>query len=113
MSVFLDTTTIAVTRPSPGSDIDPYVVSDDIAREQIASGIRAHISAPGGREIEAGGSQEVVEWRLYCDLVDLQRTDRVEDENTGETYEVLFASQRLALGMDHVIAGLKKVSGTV
>jgi len=79
----------------------------------VSSGIRAHISTPRGRERTAGGSQEVVEFRLTCDPVDLRHTDQVQDEQTSALYEVTWARTREGFGLDQTQAGLKQVSGVV
>ncbi|MBM4414904.1 MAG: hypothetical protein FJ035_01235 [Chloroflexi bacterium] len=109
MAVPLATTTIAVLRVPVDATRDPYDAQP--AADTVASGVRAHISSPSGREHVAGGSQEVVEFRLACDPVDLRHTDRVQDEQTGSTYEVVWARPRQGLGLDHIEAGLKQVSG--
>ena len=109
MSALLHTTTIGVLRISADPARDPYDAKP--AAEVIASGIRAHISTPRGREQTAGGSQEVVEFRLSCDPVDLRHTDEVQDEQTGALYEVTWARVRQGLGLDHIEAGLKQVAG--
>lgn len=109
MAVSLATTTIAVLRVPADASRDPYDAKP--AAEAIASGVRAHISGPSGRERTAGGSQEVVEFRLSCDPVDLRHTDQVQDEQTDAVYEVTWARIRQGLGLDHVEAGLKQVAG--
>ena len=109
MAVPLATTTIAVLRAPADASRDPYDVQPE--PETVASGVRAHISSPSGRERVAGGSQEVVEFRLACDLTDLRHTDRVQDEQSGATYEVVWARARQGLGLDHVEAGLRQVNG--
>ena len=109
MTVPLHTTTIAVLRIPADSARDPYDAKP--AAAVVASGIRAHISTPRGREQTAGGSQEVVEFRLSCDPVDLRHTDQVQDEETDALYEVTWARIRQGLGLDHVEAGLKQVAG--
>jgi hypothetical protein len=109
MTVPLATTTVAVLRVPADTARDPYDAQP--APETVASGVRAHISSPSGRERVAGGSQEVVEFRLACDPVDLRHTDRVQDEQCGAIYEVVWARPRKGLGLDHVEAGLKQVSG--
>ena len=109
MAVPLATTSIAVLRVPTDATRDPYDAQP--APETVVSGVRAHISSPSGRERVAGGSQEVVEFRLACDSVDLRHTDRVQDEQSGAIYEVVWARSRQGLGLDHVEAGLKQVSG--
>lgn len=109
MPVPLHTTTVSVLRVPADPARDPYDPQPE--PEVIASGIRAHIASPSGREHTAGGSQEVVEFRLTCDLTDLTHTDRVLDDRTGAVYEVTWARQREGFGLDQVQAGLKQVSG--
>ena len=109
MSILLATTQISVLRVAADSARDPYDAQP--APAVLASGVRAHISTPNGREQTAGGSQEVVEFRLSCDPVDLRHTDQVQDKQTDALYEVTWARLRQGLGLDHVEAGLKQVSG--
>lgn len=109
MAVPLHTTTISVLRLSTDPARDPYDSQPE--PEVVATGIRAHISSPSGRERVAGGSQEVVEFRLSCDPVEIRHTDRVQDEQTGAVYEVTWARERQGLRLDHTQAGLKQVSG--
>jgi hypothetical protein len=109
MPVPLHTTTISVLRLPTDPARDPYDPQPD--PEVVAAGIRAHISSPSGRERVAGGSQEVVEFRLSCDPVEIRHTDRVQDEQTGAVYEVTWARERRGLRLDHTQAGLKQVSG--
>lgn len=111
MTLPLSTTTIAVKRTAPGSDIDPYVVSDNASDTTVATGIAAHISAPSGRERVAGAGQEAVEFLLSCETTDIGNNDRVVDLETNETYEVNWAENRRGLGLDHTVAGLSKVTG--
>ena len=109
MAIPVATTTIAVLRVPSDPGRDPYDAKP--AAEVIASRIRAHLSSPSGRERTVGGSQEVVEFRLSCDPVDLRHTDQVQDEQTDAVYEVTWARIRQGLGLDHVEAGLKQVTG--
>ncbi|MBM3679152.1 MAG: hypothetical protein FJW96_14955 [Actinobacteria bacterium] len=109
MAIPLATTTIAVLRVPADASRDPYDPQPE--PETVASGIRAHISSPSGRERTAGGSQEVVEFRLACDPTDLRHTDRVQDEQSDAVYEVIWARPRQGHGLDHVEAGLKQVTG--
>lgn len=111
MAVLLYTTTISVLRVPADSARDPYDAQP--AAEVVASGIRAHISSPSGREHTEGGSQEVVEFRLSCDPVEIRHTDRVQDEQTGAVYEVTWARERQGLRLDHTQAALKQVTGVV
>lgn len=111
MAIPLATTTITVRRVPDDEDLDPY--DEQPEPETVASGVRAHISTRTGRETVAGGSQEVVSFGLSCDPVDLRHTDEVVDDTTGETFEVVWAISRQGLGMDHVQAGLERVTGVV
>lgn len=112
MTIPYASTSITVRRPSVGSDTDPWVVSDDAADTNVITGVRAHISTPRGSELNSGGAQENVSFLLDCDPVALTNTDRVYDENTGQLYEVVWAEQREALGLDHVVAELQKIAGS-
>lgn len=109
--MILATTKIEVLRPSSGADTDPYVVSDDSVDSVVVTGIPAHISAPSGRERVAGTGQEAVEFRLHCDVADIENNDRIYDLNTEETYEVIWAENRRGLGLNHTVAGISKVTG--
>lgn len=101
------TTTIRVLRPDPTDE--PYEEPGEPT--VVASGVRAHISTSTGREVVAGGSQEIVQFRMSSDPVDLTHLDRIQNEETGEIFEVSWVHQRRGLGMDHTQAGLKQVSG--
>lgn len=103
------TTTISVTRPTVADD--PYDGAATSAT--VASKVRAHISTPSGREQQRGGSQESIDLRLDCDSVDLQHTDVVVDDTTGETFQVVWAESRVGLGLDHVEAGLRRTGAAV
>lgn len=111
----LATTTIAVRRVTADlSTVDPYEAT--AAPETVASGVRAHISTPSGRERIAGtGAQEDVSFRLDCDPIDvgLRNTDLIDDEFTGTSYAVVWAEPRAGLGLDHIEAALRKVEGVV
>ena len=111
MAVPLHTTTISVLRLPTDPARDPY--DPQPSPEVVASGVRAHISSPSGRERVAGGSQEVVEFRLSCDPVEIRHTDQVQDEQTSALYEVTWARTRAGLGLDQTQAGLKQVTGVV
>jgi len=111
MAIPMHTTTISVLRLPPDPARDPHDPQPEPG--VIASGVRAHIASPRGRERSGGGEQEVVEFRLSCDPVDLRHTDRVQDDQTGDLYEVTWARPRGGLGLDHTQAGLKQVSGLV
>lgn len=106
----LSTTTITVYRNTFDEDADPTEV-DSGSRTTVAEHVRAQISSPSGRERNIGGSQEIVEFSLSCDPVDLTHLDQVLDEVTGEIYEVTWARQRTGFGLDHTRGGLRAVKG--
>lgn len=106
----IHTTLITVYRTVVAADQDPTEV-DSGSRTTVAEHVRAQISSPSGRERNIGGSQEIVEFSLSCDPVDLTNLDQVYDETTGEMYEVTWARQRTGFGLDHTRAGLRAVKG--
>lgn len=112
----LATTTISVLRLTAVQLSDPY--TDESVDSGPASGfvvvqtdVRAHISAPSGRELVNGGEQSDVSFRLTCDPCDLGHSDRVRDESTGAVFLVDWAVARSGLGLSHVEAGLRMVQG--
>lgn len=101
------TTTVtvqAVTEPEPGEGRTATV---------RAAAVRAVVSDPSGRDIPApGGGREVVHKVLNSDPVSgMDRTDRVVDDTTGDTYEVVWVDQRYEAGMAHTRAGLRRTTG--
>lgn len=113
MAVPLATTTVTISRIAADPDRDPYDAPPDPT--DVASGVRAHISTATGTEAVAGGSQEVVNFRMSCDPFDggLLHTDTVSDDTSGEVYDVVWAVARFGVGLDHFQAGLRQVSGVV
>jgi len=105
----INTTLIRVWHVEADPDRDPEDAQPE--PEITAFNIRAVISSPTGRERNAGGVQEIVEFSLSCDPIELSHLDRVEDQTTGELYEVMWARRRNGFGLDHTRAGLKQVSG--
>lgn len=106
MSIPYATTTIRVWRPA--DDSAPY--EEPAPPTLVAENIRAHISTSAGRD-QPLGDVEVVQFRLSADPVDLDYHDQVEDERTGEVFDVVWVRRRVGLGMDHVQAGLRRVEG--
>jgi hypothetical protein len=109
VSIPLSTTTIRIDRVPLSATRDSYDVPP--AASQVATGVRAHLSAPSGREILAGGSKEIVDRHLDCDVVDLLHGDTVTDLTTSVTYTVVWVHKRLGLGLDRMEAGLRIVAG--
>lgn len=106
------TTTISVLRDTTVDDTtDPYDSPDSGEPEAVATGVRAVISSPTGRERNIGGTQSQVEFSLSCDPTDLKHTDLVLDEVTNLRYQVVWVTRRNGLGLEHTRAGLKMVEG--
>lgn len=107
----LATTTITVQRSTADETTDPY---EEVTYETVASGVRARIGQQSARERVAGGTQGVLDLRVWCDPIEggLQATDRVVDEATGDVYELDGPGflQR-GLGLDHLVAPIKQVEG--
>lgn len=107
----LPTTAVTVHRVPVDGLRDGY---DPVpAATVLASGIAAHLSAPGGDEDRDGASRELTAVRLLCETTDLLHTDRVVDDSTGDTYEVLAVQHRRGLGLDHTAADLQRITGAV
>lgn len=79
-----------------------------------ASGVRAVIGSPGGTEDTTSGQREETTFRLNCDPVPgALHDERVVDEQTDETYEVVWVRQRRGLGLDHTVAELRQITDEV
>lgn len=105
----LATTTITIKRPLSTS-ADPYEGVSAVG-PTVAAGVRAHISSPSGTEAQVGGRAEVVDAVLLCDVADLAHSDHIVDDETSETWQVLWVRKRRGLGLDHMTAGLRATSG--
>lgn len=87
----LATTTVSVRRPDSeptdpwGGGYDP----DPTAPTVIASGIRATISPQAG-SAPGPGDNQMVQFRLVADPMDLGHLDIVVDDTTGTEYEVVW-----------------------
>lgn len=109
----LATTTITVERTALLATDDPYD-TPTASPETVASGVRAHLSTPGGFEVQRGATQqEDVAWRLACDPCDMTADCVVVDDATGDRFEIEWARLRTGLGIDHIEAGLRQVTGVV
>lgn len=106
MAVPVATTTITVRRPP--ADVDPY---ETATLTTVAEHVRARIGSPSGADSRAGGDQEVIDAVLWCDPIDLHHEDVVNDEQTGDTYQIRWTRRQNGLGLDHVKAGLLTVQG--
>ena len=103
------TTTITVWRVPADPDRDPYDAPP--AADKHAEGVRASIGNPSFREEVAGGQQSIALYRLHCDVIDLRHEDEVEDEQTGEMFQVVGVKERQGHGLDHMRAQLTKIEG--
>ena len=100
--------TISILRDTAEDlDAEPYSGAEG-RRETVATGIRAVIDAPAGREQIGGGEQAISDFELVADVCDLQRLDTVRDEATGTDFRVVWLW--VAPG-EHVEAGLRLVQG--
>lgn len=105
----LATTTVRVERAPVDPTRDGYDPKPALA--VVVSGLRAHISAPSGTEVLAGGSEQRIDRHLDCDPTDLRHYDEIVDELTGLRYQVVWTESRTGLGLDRMEAGLRRVEG--
>lgn len=110
MSIPVAQTTITVLRPA-GAAQDQWDRDPTAVPATIASHVRAVIVLPSGNELQGGGTQEDVRAALRCDPCDVQHTDRVLDETTSLTWEVVWARLRPGFGLDHIAGQLRMVTG--
>lgn len=110
MSIPLATTTITIWRVAADPTRDPYDPKPPATAAH--TGVRAVISQSRRGE-NAAESQEVVWFRLVCDLVDLREADTIEDEKTGEQYQVIGPRRvsGIAAVSDYTRADLRQVRG--
>lgn len=107
MSLPIFTRTVTIDAPADAGD-DPTDTTDTWTN--IASGARAHISAPSGRA--AGEGREQVDAILYTDPGPaLTRLCRITDDTTSEVYAVTWCTLVLGFGLDHWKAGLVRAKG--
>lgn len=104
------TTTITVLRASvPDQYEEPYGGDQPTDRAVVATGVRAVIDRPTGREQVAGGEQNRVDLALACDPVDIEHRDLVRDDTSGHVYRVVWVLSYPS----HVEGGLQIISGEV
>ena len=103
MAIPISTTTISVLSHSQA---EPY----EVETWAVAStGTRAVIGSPSGREGMVTGSAEVVDAWMSADPVSLSHGQRVQDERTGATWDVVWVQARSGFALDHTRAGLRRV----
>lgn len=100
----LATTTLTVQRPGAH---EPYEAP--AAWVTVATAVRGHISGPGGVETAAGGEMTDVSLSFSCELADIAHTDRIVDDATGATYDVVWVEERHGLGLDRMTGALRRV----
>jgi hypothetical protein len=106
----LATTQLSIARTEPADQpYDPYD-SPAVYPTQVATGVRAVITAPTANAVLSGGNQVVYAAKVTADLCDLQAGDTVTDA-TGLTWTVLWARQVLGFGLDHMEGQLRLVEG--
>lgn len=105
----LATTTITVSRVPRDPTRDGYDTAP--AAVPVVAGLRAHIGSPSGSQNIATGDRTVVTFALDADPADIQADDTVTDDTTGQTYRVIWARSRVALGLDHVQGAIEQVGG--
>lgn len=103
----LNTTTVSTTRADP--TVDPYDPGQSVVA--IGSHVRAVIKSVGGSVHLVGGQRVVEPATVVCDRFDLEEGDTMTDDRTGEVWTVLNVSGFPQLGLDHLSATLRSVSG--
>lgn len=112
MALPLSTTTVTVTRRVRASGQDLTRATPAAPTTVCPAGTRAHIGQPSGRAPERAGQQETVDAVLHVDTtVELAQHDDVADAATGTAWRVIWARRRQGLGLDHVEAGIRRVTG--
>jgi hypothetical protein len=105
----LATTTVSVWRLPADDTRDGFDTPS--VRQQVATGLRAHIGSPSTRTDISAGDKVVTDWRLDTDPFDFADDDQLVDENTGETYRLLGAVRRSGFGLDHCEGRVRQISG--
>lgn len=102
---------VTVTRPAAqDGDYEDSEGSD--TPEIVASAWSVAITAPSGSDLVVGGQKEIVDAKMIAPLVPvIEHTDLVEDDDTGDSYRVVWVRRRRGLGLDHQVVGLRSVVG--
>lgn len=110
MGIPLATTKITVLRLPSSSDYDePYGGDTDVGRTPTAQHVRAVIDRPTGTAEIAGGQQNIADYGLKCDFVELTYLDHIQDETTGRIFRITW----FLAYPEHVEAGIRDVEGEV
>ena len=110
MAIPYANTTVVISRVEEGEDDDGYDPNPPRPNE-IARGVRAVVSMPSASATLVGGDRIVYNATLTCDVTDLQANDTIEDVSTGLTWRCLTVVFQGGLGIDHMVANLRLVSG--
>lgn len=106
MSIPIATTTVTVLRasePEPG---------EGRTLTEAAAAVRAVIGSLSGSEsVRPGGGRSTSDAKLTCDVADIIPTDVIEDDTTGERWEVEWVEIKPGLGLDHMEGGLARYRG--
>lgn len=79
---------------------------------EVDSGVRGVISRPSFAEVRAGSVQTVDALSLALDPCDLEQNDRVQDETSLVTYELVGSPfVRTGFGIDHITVSVRLVQG--
>lgn len=79
---------------------------------EVDSGVRGVIGRPSFSETRAGSVQTTDLLSLALDPCDLEQNDRVQDEKTLITYELVGSPfARMAFGLDHWSVSVRLVQG--
>jgi len=117
MAVLYATTTISLLAASQDdmpNDPDDWGGAPDpeTGYATVATGIRAHLSAPSGAAVFGQeGSSVTAQYRLLADPCALADNMRIKDEITGLQYQVDWSMARPE-PLAHVIAGVSRTTGT-
>lgn len=76
----------------------------------VIAGLTCEITGPSGTVTLIGGQRVEDTWVFNSDPADIQAGDRMVDEN-DQHYTVVFAQQRVGLGLDHTTGRLRQIEG--
>lgn len=108
MSIVIATTTVSISTPTSTDDWGSG--TDRATYAPIATGVRAHLSAPSGAAVAASeGSSVGIQYRLLCDLAPLADDALVTDDRTGDVYQVDWWQSR-PHPIAHIVAGISKAT---
>lgn len=98
------TTTVTIDRPDDATDRYETATLTTIAT------VRGNVTRPTGSDRHIGGQQEIVDAVLFVDQgTDIAYGDQVTDGDS--IYTVVWATARAGFGLDHIKAGLRRVTG--